>query len=194
MSDRDQADSTTSDFTVLESETVLEGRPFNVVRHLVRLPDGREGHYQVVQHPGAVALVAIDDEDRWLLVRQFRVPAARVMLEVPAGTREPGEEPEVTAARELREETGFAAGSLQRIGGTWMAPGFVTEYIHYYLATELAYDPLPGDADEFLSPPVAMTFDEVLGAIDRGAIEDAKTIVATALFQRWQAAESTPDG
>ncbi len=173
------------EFEILKTETVLEGRPFNVVRHRLRLPDGREGSYQVAEHPGAVALIALDDEGRWLLVRQFRVPTGRVMLEVPAGTREEGEEPEVTAARELREETGFAAGAIERIGGTWMAPGFVTEYIHYYLATSLRDDPLPGDDDEFLSPPVAMTFDEVLDAVDNGAIEDAKTVVATALYQRW---------
>jgi ADP-ribose pyrophosphatase len=116
------------------------------------------------------------------------------MLEIPAGTRELGEEPELTAARELREETGYAADHLERIGGTWMAPGFVTEYIHYYLATSLRHDQLEGDDDEFLSPPVAMTFDEVLTAIDSGAIEDAKTVVATALYQRWLAARESRSG
>lgn len=184
------SDGEAAGFEILETETVLEGRPFNVLRHRLRLPDGRESSYQVAQHPGAVALVAIDDEGRWLLVRQYRVPTGREMLEIPAGTREPGEAPEVTAARELREETGFAAGELERIGGTWMAPGFVTEYIHYYLATSLRHAPLDGDDDEFLSQPVAMSFEDVLRAIDSGAIEDAKTVVATALYQRRMATRS----
>jgi ADP-ribose pyrophosphatase len=188
------SDAEAADFEILETETLLEGRPFNVLRHRLRLPNGRESTYQVAQHPGAVALVALDGEGRWLLVRQYRVPTGREMLEVPAGTREPGEAPEMTAARELREETGYAADRLERIGGTWMAPGFVTEYIHYYLATSLRHDPLEGDDDEFLSPPVAMSFDEVLGALDSGAIEDAKTVVATALYQRWLAAQGRRSG
>lgn len=178
-------------FELLERETVLEGRPFDVVRHRVRLPDGRERSYQVAEHPGAVALVAIDRDGRWLLVRQFRVAPEREMLEIPAGTREPGEEPDVTAARELREETGFAAGVLERLGGTWMAPGFSSQYIHFYLATELRDDPLPRDDDEFLSEPIAMTFEEVLEAIAAGRIEDAKTVVATALYQHSAAAGHT---
>jgi ADP-ribose pyrophosphatase len=163
---------------------LLEGGLFGVSESTLRFPDGTEVRRRVVEHPGAVAMVALDEQGRWLLVRQYRHPAGHTLLEIPAGTREAGEAPEVTAAREIREETGFAAGSIQRIGGTWMAPGFCTEYIDFYLATGLRHDPLPQDDDEHLSEPIPMTFEEVLEAIDSGAIEDAKTVVAAALYGR----------
>ena len=175
-----------SDPQLLRSELVLESRPFNVTHDTIRFPDGREAGRAVVQHPGAVAIVALDEQGRLLLVRQYRHPTRRELLEIPAGTREPGEAPEVTAARELREETGFAAERLERIGGTWMVPGYCTEYIDYFLATALRRDPLPQDDDEHLSPPVAMTFDEVWAAVDGSEIEDAKTVVAVTLAQRRQ--------
>jgi ADP-ribose pyrophosphatase len=169
---------------LLRSELVLASHPFNVSHDRVLLDDGREVDRAVVVHPGAVALVALDEAGRILFVRQYRHPARRRMLEVPAGTREPGEEAAVTAARELREETGFAARNIERIGGTWMAPGFCTEYIDYFLATGLHPDPLPQDADEDISPPQWMTAAEASDAIDRGEIEDAKTVVALALLRR----------
>ena len=174
---------------IVHSEVVLRGHVFDIARSTIRFPDGVEVEREVVLHPGAVAIIPVTDKGRWLLVRQYRHPARKPLLEIPAGTREPGEEPAVTAARELREETGFAAGSIERIGGTWMAPGFCTEYIHYYLATSLRPDPLPPDADEHLSDPIAMTFDEVLAAIDHGEIEDAKTVAAVTLWQRRQVRE-----
>ena len=169
---------------VTDSEVVLSARLFDVVRATIRFPDGRDAERVVVEHPGAVAMIAIDGSGRWLLVRQYRHPTRSELLEIPAGTREPGEDPAETAARELREETGFSAGSLERIGGTWSAPGFCTEYMHFYLATSLRTDPLPQDDDEHISAPIAMTFDEVLAAIDDGAIEDAKTLVAVTLWER----------
>ena len=169
--------------TVTGSEVLLRSRVFDVVRDAVRFPDGHEAERVVVRHPGAVALVALDGEGRWLLVRQYRHPAGRALLEIPAGTLEPGETPRETAARELREETGFAAGSLERLGGTWMTPGFCSEYIHFFLATSLRLDPLPQDDDEQISAPVAMTIDQLLSAVDEGAVEDAKTVVAMTLWQ-----------
>ena len=177
---------------VTDSEVVLSARLFDIVRATIRFPDGRDVERMVVEHPGAVAMIAIDGSGRWLLVRQYRYPTRKELLEIPAGTLEPGEDPAETAARELREETGFAAGSLERIGGTWSAPGFCTEYMHFYLATSLRPDPLPQDDDEHISAPIAMTFDDVLAAIDDGAIEDAKTLVAVTLWERRR--ESRADG
>ncbi len=169
---------------ILRSTVEFESHVFDVARALIRMPDGREFERAVVRHPGAVALVVVDEDGRWLLVRQYRYPAGQVLLEIPAGTRDGDEAPEDTAARECREETGFRAGSLVRIGGTWMVPGYGDEYITYFLATDLMHDPLPIDEDEDLSPPVRMTLDEVYAAVDRGEIQDAKTVAALTLYVR----------
>src|SRR5690606_13010819 len=114
---------------LVSSEPLAAAGYIHVTRDTVRFPDGAEAERAVVWHPGAVALVVVDDQDRWLFVRQYRHPAGKVLLEIPAGTRDEGEEPEATAAREVREETGYAAGSLVRLGATWMAPGFCSEFI-----------------------------------------------------------------
>jgi ADP-ribose pyrophosphatase len=168
---------------LVSSETVLRGHPFDVTSDTIRLLDGTEVVRSIVQHPGAVALVALDEQGRWLLVRQYRHPARRWLLEIPAGTHEPGEAPAVTAARELREETGFAADHLEHLGGSWMAPGFCTEFIDFYLATGLRPDPLPADDDEMLSDPVPLTLEAMYEAIARGEIVDAKTMVAMTLVR-----------
>lgn len=171
---------------VIGSEVKLRSYLFEVVEQRLRLADGREIERTSVEHPGAVAIVAIDEQGRWLLVEQYRYAVRKRLLEVPAGTLEAGETPAETAAREIREETGFAAGSLLRIGGAYAAPGFLTEYIHYFLATGLHADPLPQDDDEDIAPPLHLSYEEVLTAIDDGTIEDAKTIVATMLWQRYE--------
>ncbi len=167
---------------VVRSETVHHGYPFDVSVDTLRLEDGREVVRPIARHPGAIALVALDEEGRWLLVRQYRHAATRWLLEIPAGTLEAGEAPEVTAARELREETGFAAARLERLGGTWMAPGFCTEYITYFLATGLREDPLPHDDDEEFAPIERLTVEELHAAVRAGAIEDAKTLAALQLM------------
>lgn len=168
--------------TVLSAERVLSTQLIDVDRDRIRFPDGHEAERIVVRHPGAVAIVALDEEGRWLLVRQYRHPARRVLLEVPAGTLEPGEEPDRTAARELREETGFAAAELERIGGFYTAPGFCDEYIHLFLARGLTADPLPQDQDEYIEDPIALSPVAVARAAAAGEIEDAKTLSALALL------------
>ncbi|MSP21667.1 MAG: NUDIX hydrolase [Dehalococcoidia bacterium] len=167
---------------LVKSVVVHRGYPFDVTVDTLRVEGGGEVERSIVRHPGAVALVALDERGRWVLVRQYRHPAQRWLIEIPAGTIEAGESPEVAAARELREETGFAAASLERLGGTWMAPGFCTEYITYFLATGLSADPLPQDADEALSEPLYLTLDEMRSAVASGEIEDAKTLVTMQLM------------
>ena len=108
---------------------------------------------------------------------------ARRMLEVPAGTREPGEAPAVTARRELREETGYDAASIVRLGGAWMAPGFTNEYIDFYLATGLFEAPLDTGDEEDLGAPLPHSLEAVEAAIAEGTLDDAKTIVALSLFR-----------
>ncbi len=172
---------------LLGSEPLAAAGYIRVTRDTIRFPDGVETTRAVVWHPGAVALVVEDGQGRWLMVRQYRHPAGRDLLEIPAGTREAGEDPDVTAAREVREETGYAAGTLVKLGAAWMAPGFCSEYIHYYLATDLRHDPLPQDHDEYIAEPVPMTVEEIHAAIDDGTIEDAKTLIALSLLQRYRA-------
>ena len=174
-----------TDPQVLSNETVYRGHVYDVTRTRVRFPDGVEVEHSVVRHRGAVGLIVLDEQERWLLVRQWRIPAGRELLEIPAGGLEEGEEPVATAHREVREETGFAAATMERLGGLWMAPGFCTEYMHFFLATGLTHDPLPGDEDERLSPPVTYTLDDVAAAIESGEIQDGKTVAAMHLYQRY---------
>ncbi|MBM4410245.1 MAG: NUDIX hydrolase [Chloroflexi bacterium] len=171
---------------LVRSEPLVEVGYLRITRDTIHFPDGTEVDRAVVWHPGAVALVVEDSEGRWLMVEQYRHPAGRVLLEIPAGTREAGEHPDTTAAREVREETGYAAGRLVRLGGAWMAPGFCSEYIHYYLATDLRHDPLPQDHDEFIDEPRRLTLEEVQAAVASGEIEDSKTLIALTLYDQYR--------
>ena len=171
---------------LVRSEPLVEVGYLRITRDTVRFPNGVEVDRAVVWHPGAVALVVEDAEGRWLMVEQYRHPAGRVLLEIPAGTCEAGEHPDATAAREVREETGYAAGHLVRLGGAWMAPGFCSEYIHYYLATDLRHDPLPQDHDEFIDEPRRFTLAEIEAAAASGEIEDSKTLIALSLLAAYR--------
>ena len=140
------------------------------------MPDGSSAQRVVVEHPGAVVIVPLDGDGNVLLVRQPRYAADRKdLLELPAGTREPNEEPIMTARRELREETGFDAGELQELGGFYSAPGFCSEYLRLYLARNLAWVGSEPDEDEFVSlEPTPLK--RVPQLIRSGQIEDAKSI------------------
>jgi len=168
---------------VASSELIYENKIIRLDRDMIRFHDGHEAERVVIRHPGAVGLIVMEDDGRWLMIRQYRHPVGAPLLEIPAGTRETGEPPEVTAAREGREETGYAARSIVHLGGAWMAPGFFGEYMDFYLATDLEESPLPQDDDEYISPPERMTEAEIEAAITSGAIADAKTMVALTLLR-----------
>lgn len=168
---------------VIHSEEIYKGRVVNLAVLDVQLPDGKTGRRELVRHPGAVAVVALDADHHVLLVRQYRIAAERVMLEIPAGTLKPDEQPEVCADRELQEETGFRAGKLEKIGGVFVAPGYTTEFIHLYLATDLSESRLTMDDDEFIeieSLPLA----QALKLIENGDIIDGKSISGLLLVAR----------
>ena len=167
----------------LSSRRIYEGIIVKLRADRVRLPGGRETVREVVEHSGAVTVVAMDGEGRMLLVRQHRHAAGRFLLELPAGTLDRDEEPEACAARELEEETGFRAGRLERLGGFFMAPGYCTEYIHVYLATDLQPGKAGGDEDEDIEV-LALPPDEVLRLIETGELEDAKSLAALLLHLR----------
>lgn len=167
-------------FEFIRSETLLQGRAFRIRRDHLKTPDGRETKLDIIEHGGSVILVPLDENGNLLFVRQYRHAAGMDLLELPAGTLEAGEDPAVCAARELREETGFAADNIQKIGDFYLAPGYSTEFMHVYLAQALRHDPLEADADEFLSVekiPVAEAFQMA----EKGDMPDAKSLAALLL-------------
>jgi len=182
---------------LVTSELLHRGHVLEFRVDTVERPDGQRARRDVAVHPGAVAIVAVDPEDRLLLVRQYRHPAGRALLEIPAGTldRDPGtgaiEEPDVAARRELEEETGYRAGRWEQLTDFWTAPGFATERMFLYLATDLALagpDRLAPDEDETLEL-VRLPWREALEAAERGEIGDAKSLVGIFWLARRMAAE-----
>ncbi len=169
-------------FDLLNAQNVYTGRAFSVDRVDVRLPNGKRSTFDLVRHPGAVALVVLDDQQHVLMVRQYRLGADRDLLELPAGTLNPDENPDDCAAREVREETGFGARELRRLGAFYMAPGYSSEYLHIYLATGLFPDRLPGDDDEFINVE-AVPVEDLTGMVARGEIRDGKTLAGLLLAQ-----------
>jgi ADP-ribose pyrophosphatase len=167
--------------TVLSTRRIYEGRVINLRVDDVRTSNGVNTLREIVEHPGAVAIVAVDDEDRILLVRQYRHAAGRVMTEIPAGTLEPGEDPLSCAARELDEETGYIAAHIDRLGGVYTSPGFCTEYIHLFVATGLTRGTAHPEEDEQIGID-AIPRAEVMRRVLAGEIEDAKSVSALLLF------------
>jgi ADP-ribose pyrophosphatase len=167
-------------FQVLHTEKIYRGRAVQLRVDTIRLPNGRETKLEIIDHTGSVVLVPQAEDGRIWFVRQYRHAAGKQLLELPAGTIEPGELPERCAARELREEIGMAADELREIGSFFLAPGYTTEYMHVFLARRLRSDPLLGDEDEILQPE-AFSQSEARNMFARGEIEDAKTIAALAL-------------
>jgi ADP-ribose pyrophosphatase len=167
-------------FELLNSELIFSGRAFTIRRDTLRLPDGHETKFDIVEHVGSVVLIPVDEKGDLLFVRQYRHAAGLDLLELPAGTLDKDEAPEACARREVREETGMAAARLELLGGFYLAPGYSTEYMHVYLATGLVPDPLEADADEFLSVE-SLPLDRALAMAERGEFPDAKTLAALAL-------------
>lgn len=164
----------------VSSQMLYDGKIVHLYLDIVELPNGKQAKREVVRHVGAVAMVPIDAAGNVILVRQFRHAAGRILLEVPAGTLNPGEDPDVCAARELQEETGFKPGHLRKLGGIYTAPGYTSEYIHLYLATDLVQSSLDKDEDEFIEVE-RMPLQQALNLIRTGQIADGKSISALLL-------------
>jgi ADP-ribose pyrophosphatase len=187
MTDADRPEGPDGPFAerLVASELLHRGRVLEFRVDTVERADGRRARRDVAAHPGAVAIVAVDAEGRVLLVRQYRHPAGRALLEIPAGTLDRDlasgaiEEPDLAARRELEEETGHRAERWERLGDFWTAPGFATERMHLFLATELVAagtGRLVPDEDEALEL-IRLPWREALAAAERGEILDAKTLV-----------------
>jgi ADP-ribose pyrophosphatase len=164
-------------FQLVKSENTYRGRAFSVRRDHLLTPAGTTVQYDIIEHIGSVSLVPVDEDGQIYFVRQYRHAAQLDLLELPAGTLEPGEPPEEAAAREIREEIGMAAKSIVEIGSFYLAPGYSTELMHVFLATGLSSDPLEPDADEYLSVeriPIAAAFQ----LAESGQLLDAKSLAA----------------
>ena len=167
----------------MQGETLLVCRKFRVERAWRQRADGGLEQREVVRHPGAVGIVPLLAGGRVCLVRNDRLAVGRVMIEIPAGTLEPGEPPEQTARRELAEETGYRAGRLEWLATLWMSPGILEERMDLYLAGDLAAGPRDLQPDESLENQV-LPWSEALALVDRGEIQDAKTVAALLLVER----------
>jgi ADP-ribose pyrophosphatase len=164
-------------FELLRSEVLMKGRAFTIRRDHLKTPDGRETKFEIIEHGGSVVIIPVDEKGNVLLVRQYRHATGSDLLELPAGTLDENEDPEVCAAREIREETGMAAEQLTKLGDFYLAPGYSTEFMVVFLATGLHYDPLDADADEFLSVEATPVVKAIQMA-ERGDIPDAKSLAA----------------
>ncbi|MEN8242495.1 MAG: NUDIX hydrolase [Chloroflexota bacterium] len=172
------------DFKVLSSEHLYQGRVFDLWREKVQYPDGRVGGIEFIKHGGAVTILPIDDQGRIWFVRQYRHPTGIELLELPAGTLEPGEDPAECAARELREEIGMAADQLTRLGEFFLAPGYSTEYMYVFLGRGLRIDPLEQDTGELIIVE-KYSVEEVWQMVKNGEIKDAKTLAILSLAREW---------
>ena len=170
---------------VLSSQEICHGRAVNLRVDHVEKPGGRRTTREIVEHSDCVAVVAIDDQDNVLLVRQFRHPVGKFLLEIPAGGIEPGEDPVDCARRELQEEIGYLPQKIDDLGGFYTIPGYGTEYLHCYLASNLVLSRLVAeDTDdiELVRVPRA----QIPQLIASGEICDAKSIAALLTFNLLQ--------
>jgi len=167
-------------FQLIKSEVLLQGRAFKVKRDTLKTPDDRETKLDIVEHVGSVVLIPIDEQGNLLFVWQYRHPAGKDLLELPAGTRAQEEPFEMCAAREIREETGMEAGQLQKVGEFYLVPGYSTEFMAVFLATDLKENPLQADEDEFLEVE-KIPLRQAMQMAEQGEIQDAKSLAALLL-------------
>lgn len=166
------------DFTVIDSKTCFQGKIMDVRKDRIRFDNGVEADREVVvKHHEATAIIALDEQEKLLMVEQYRYGTGQVMLEIPAGLVDPGEDYEVCARRELEEETGYRAGRLVRMFDYYATPGYCSEKIVLYFATDLVKTQQHLDVDEFLSVQ-RYSLDEAIRKIEQGEITDGKTIAA----------------
>jgi ADP-ribose pyrophosphatase len=161
---------------IVDSRLIYQGRIVRFRVDTVALPDGSTTIREIVGTPGAVVVVPLTDDRQVRMVRQYRSAIGQFLLELPAGTLEPGEAPEQAAPRELAEETGDRAARWERLSGFYTVPGICDEYLHLFLATGLTPGQSNREPDEFIEV-VTLPLDEALAMVKRGEIRDAKTII-----------------
>lgn len=172
-----EADQALLEREIISSEILFEGPVFQVARHWLREPSGKSIMRDVVLHQGGAGGLPIFEDGNVALVRQYRHPAGRELLEIPAGKIEQDETPELTAAREIEQEIGVTVGRLEKVAEFYSTPGFCQEKLYIYLATELTPGKQNLDFDEELEI-VYLSLADALSLVEQGIIEDAKTIIA----------------
>jgi len=171
----------------LFSQLIYDGRAVKLRVDTVQMPGGRQTTREIVEHADCVAIIAMDADDNVLLVNQFRKPVEKELLEIPAGGIEPGEDPVDCVCRELREETGYLPRKVERLGGFYSTPGYCTEYLHLYLATDLTLSPLHAEDTESIEL-IRVPISQISSLITSGTICDAKSIAGLLTFLEYKKA------
>jgi ADP-ribose pyrophosphatase len=175
----------------LHSEEIFSGKVISLHLQEVELPNGKHGKREIIKHPGAVAILAITDDKKVVMVEQFRKALERTIVEIPAGKLEKGEEPALCARRELEEETGYECASLEWLTSFYTSPGFADEIVHVYVATGLTKKENAAalDEDEFVNLE-ELTLEEAIQYVKEQKIYDAKTTFAVQYLQLQEALEN----
>lgn len=188
MKDKDLSQSNETDSQLTEkpvsSQQVFDGKLLQVYLDEVKLPDGSRSTRDWIKHPGACAVVPVFEDGSVMLLKQFRYPPRQTFIEVPAGKIDPGEDPDLTARRELEEETGLTAENLYHAGSFYPAIGYADEIIHIYTAWGLSEKTKHVDDDEFILN-YRVPFSKVMSMIDTGQISDGKTICSLTKAWLW---------
>jgi ADP-ribose pyrophosphatase len=169
----------------LSSKVVFQGRAVSLRVDTVRTLSGREATREIIEHDDCIAVIALDGDENILLVKQFRKPVERELLEIPAGGIDGGESPEDAVRREMREETGYLPQTVKQLGGFYSAPGYATEYLYLYLATDLTPSQLFAEDTESISV-LRVSLDRIPELISSGEICDAKSIAGLLAFLEYR--------
>ncbi len=176
----------------LSSQLIYDGRVVKLRVDSVQLGNGRQTTREIVEHSDCIAVVAIDKNNNVLLVKQFRKPVEKELLEIPAGGVDTGEDPEEAVNRELREEIGYMPRKVQRLGGFYSAPGYCSEYLYLYLATDLVPSQLIAEDTESINV-VRVPVEEIPDLIATGRICDAKSIAGLFIYLEYSKGKQKAD-
>lgn len=163
-------------YKILKSDKIFNGKVFDIQVDQIEYDSGNSGVREIVIHPGGAVALAVTDNDKIILVKQFRYPFQKTLLELPAGKLDEGEDPEKCAVRELEEETGYKPGTVKKLGAIYTSPGFCSEILHIYLAENLKEGVHNREEGETDMEVLELTLEDIEGKIASGEIVDAKTI------------------